>query len=243
MFCLSLLYHFVPYICFLGVVNVKTHISHKDRAANPASLQTVDDLVGDVGVVHQARRDVDHGAIWSRAHSIHVHAIHSTHSSHSSMAAMASWRASTLTLVDFSLSDHTIRVLTESVKIWVRKTEKYDRCVAFSFSGHSCRVLPLSLLGDGHWGCACWPSPLLSSLALRSWTQQHWQKYTVHSVRDINKQTPRLILKRIVQFPFSQSEKHCHKQLKMRDYLRATLCCLKTSEQAAPKGVKNNSNE
>lgn len=90
----------------------KSHISNKDSAANPASLQTMDDLIGDVGVAHQAGRDIDHGAIWSRAHPIHVHAIHSTHTSHSSMAP---WRASaTLPLVDFPLSNDTIGILSKS---------------------------------------------------------------------------------------------------------------------------------
>lgn len=94
----------------------KPHISHKDGAANPASLETMDDLIGDVGVVHQAWRNIDHWAIWSRAHAIHVHAIHSTHSTHCSHSTMAPWRASALRLVDFSLSNHTIRVLTKRMK-------------------------------------------------------------------------------------------------------------------------------
>lgn len=37
-----------------------THIGHEDGAAEPAGLQGVDDLVGDVGVVQDAGGDVDH---------------------------------------------------------------------------------------------------------------------------------------------------------------------------------------
>lgn len=37
-----------------------THVGHEDSAAEAASLQGVDDLVGDVGVVEDAGGDVDH---------------------------------------------------------------------------------------------------------------------------------------------------------------------------------------
>lgn len=36
-----------------------THIGHEDGAAEPAGLQGVDDLVGDVGVVQDAGGDVE----------------------------------------------------------------------------------------------------------------------------------------------------------------------------------------
>lgn len=93
----------------------KSHISNKDCTANSASLQTMDYLIGDVGVAQQTGGDIDHRSIWSRTHPIHVHTIHSTHTTHSSMGP---WRASaTLCLVDFPLSNDTIRVLTKKEEL------------------------------------------------------------------------------------------------------------------------------
>jgi len=91
------------------------HICHKNSASNPASLETMDDLVGDVWVVHQAGRNANHGAIWSRTHAIH--ATHSYHPPHSSHSTMADWWTSTLRLVDFPLRDDSIRVLRKRREI------------------------------------------------------------------------------------------------------------------------------
>lgn len=41
-------------------VDLKSYIGHKDGAADFSSLETVDDLVGNVWVVHETGRDVDH---------------------------------------------------------------------------------------------------------------------------------------------------------------------------------------
>lgn len=125
----------------------KPYVCDKDGVPNPASLKTINDLVGDVGVVHQARRNVDHWPVGSRAH-----AIHSTHST------MATLRTSTLRPVDFSLSNHTIGVLKQMkitpmewsvMYIWQSfKTKKKHICInstgtsntSFTFNG-----LPLKL--------------------------------------------------------------------------------------------------
>lgn len=118
MLSLFLEHHIFKYINNRVSVNkLQSYISHKNSAANPASLETVDNLIRDVGIVHQTWRNVNHGTIWSRAHSIHVHAIHTAHSPHSSHtphSTMSTWRASTLWFVDFPLSDYTIWVLAKN---------------------------------------------------------------------------------------------------------------------------------
>lgn len=91
------------YIVHTGLQS-PTYVSYKDGASNLASLQPVDDLIGDVRVVHEAGGDVDHGwaaRSWAHAvhvHPLHIHAIHPHPHVHSTMAAWGATTTSTTTL-------------------------------------------------------------------------------------------------------------------------------------------------
>lgn len=100
------------YIVHTGLQS-PTYVSYKDGASNLASLQPVDDLIGDVGVVHEAGGDVDHGwGAWSWAHAVHVHSLH-VHAIHAHVHSTMATRGPTTTLgpVGIPLGNHTIWVL------------------------------------------------------------------------------------------------------------------------------------
>ncbi len=118
----------------------KSYIGHKNGASDFSSLESVDDLVGDVGVVHETGRDVDHRRTarpWAHPHSsTHASSHSSTHasshsathasshsathaSSHSATHAWESTTAATTTTspvspISFTLGNHSIWILREA---------------------------------------------------------------------------------------------------------------------------------